>query len=507
MRMLNAVRNACRAVVAAIPSVLYGWLCMVMIVSSIAFAGPPMEPVEPISCLDDPPPLDIDLDDPPSLDSDFSLTIIHETAYQIRLEWDEPLEGEPVPMVLEKRYANGEWFTKATLDAGVQRYREIPTAHQVEDTPDPHCYAYRVVAFPPDRDGEGLVSNLVEFTPTTLNVLIDKPVESTSHRNLKTHHAPEANDGNQLQDSRWHSRSTAQYESRGRDVPEAEWLQVDLGEVHTIDKCRIIWQRKYWGIDYQVQVSLDAEDWQTAYEITGSGARDFIHDFEFEAVDAHYVRFWGTKSTDVGLAQEENPDRAGERSFSIMEFECFEPGQDFEPGAFTSLATGSVTDTSTTRNRAPRAVDGHMTSFWHTNPDHGREWLTVDLDREVQVDQIKLFWHNRPDRYKLQVATKSGDWRTVGDESTLSSFTVNGQEVQQLQEVVFAKPRKARHIRVYTDEDAVPIQLPDVKPKPELLEIGFILQELLVFEKPLEPPDEEPPDKGPRDDSSGGLSR
>ena len=51
--------------------------------------------------------------------------------------------------------------------------------------------------------------------------------------------------------------------------PDAQWIYVDLQATYTISQVRINWQRAY-GKEYEVQISADAETWQTLRKITGN---------------------------------------------------------------------------------------------------------------------------------------------------------------------------------------------------------------------------------------------
>jgi Beta-1,3-glucanase/F5/8 type C domain len=105
----------------------------------------------------------------------------------------------------------------------------------------------------------------------------NKPATSSSNENAG-YPASYAVDGNGA--SRWSSA-----------FADPQWLQVDLGANHSISRAVLTWEVAY-GKAYQLQTSTDGSTWQTAYSTTtGDGGVD---DVSFAAVNARYVRMYGT---------------------------------------------------------------------------------------------------------------------------------------------------------------------------------------------------------------------
>jgi hypothetical protein len=72
---------------------------------------------------------------------------------------------------------------------------------------------------------------------------------------------------------------------------DPQWLRVDLGMVHSVNRVLLNWQAAY-GKAYRVQVSTNGSTWRTVYSTTaGDGGTDHI---TFAAAEARFVRIYGT---------------------------------------------------------------------------------------------------------------------------------------------------------------------------------------------------------------------
>ena len=106
-----------------------------------------------------------------------------------------------------------------------------------------------------------------------------------------------ANDGDTL--SRWSSI----YEND-------QWIYVDLLKPTEISSVKLFWEAAY-GKAYEIQVSDDAQNWNTVYtELNGDGGED---DIDLDKVTTRYVRMFGhLRGTEFG--------------FSLFEFEIYGDG-------------------------------------------------------------------------------------------------------------------------------------------------------------------------------------
>ena len=125
------------------------------------------------------------------------------------------------------------------------------------------------------------------------NLALFKPVVASSNEN-EGHAANAANDGDM--ETRWSSL----YE-------DEQWIYIDLESPEEINLVKLYWEAAF-GAQYEIQISEDAETWETVFSETGGdGGEDVI---SIDAVTTQYVRMYGIKrGTDFG--------------FSLFEFEIY----------------------------------------------------------------------------------------------------------------------------------------------------------------------------------------
>jgi len=92
------------------------------------------------------------------------------------------------------------------------------------------------------------------------------------------------------------------------DQVTPQWLAVDLGTEHAIDRVEIVWEAAF-GQAYAIQVSADGVNYTEAYSTgSGDGATDII---EFQVpINARWIRMYGTQ-------------RGTGWGYSIYEFKVF----------------------------------------------------------------------------------------------------------------------------------------------------------------------------------------
>lgn len=128
------------------------------------------------------------------------------------------------------------------------------------------------------------------------NLAYQKPVTVSSTETQYTNYAPGAVDGDPA--TRWSS----EWEK------DPSWIAVDLEEAFTIDHVILKWEWSY-AAEYEIQVSGDAQDWETVYHTEeGKGNTEEI---TFDSVQARYVRIYCTK-------------RALQWGYSLYEVEVYE---------------------------------------------------------------------------------------------------------------------------------------------------------------------------------------
>jgi hypothetical protein len=146
-----------------------------------------------------------------------------------------------------------------------------------------------------DSDGAiGVTSFIViVYDPVRGNLALFKPAVSSTieGESLKPQFL---NDG--LKDTRWSS-----------SWADDQWIYIDLGRVFTIGRIHLDWEVAF-GLKYDIQVSLDKENWETVYhEENGDGK---IDEFSIKPVKTRYVRMYGIK-------------RGTQWGFSLWEFEVY----------------------------------------------------------------------------------------------------------------------------------------------------------------------------------------
>ena len=87
---------------------------------------------------------------------------------------------------------------------------------------------------------------------------------------------------------------------------DPQWIYVDLGATHTINKVVLNWEAAY-GKAYQIQTSNDATNWTTIYSTTSStGGVQTLN----VSGSGRYVRMYGTQ-------------RATQYGYSLWEFQVY----------------------------------------------------------------------------------------------------------------------------------------------------------------------------------------
>src|SRR5690606_2775052 len=112
------------------------------------------------------------------------------------------------------------------------------------------------------RYGFSLWEFEVYGAPTDVNLALAKPASASSNENASLM-ASMAFDGST--NSRWSS-----------SFADNQWLAVDLGSTHQINRVKLSWQNSY-GREYLLQTSNDGETWTTIFsEANGNGGIDDV---------------------------------------------------------------------------------------------------------------------------------------------------------------------------------------------------------------------------------------
>lgn len=144
--------------------------------------------------------------------------------------------------------ANGNSVTSSAATLAVQALPQQPTTGSGSDTGSPNG-----------------------------DLALKHPVLASDVENAVAFKASNANDGNA--GTRWSSGFT-----------DDQWIRVDLGSVKTVNKVVLSWEDAH-ATDYLIEVSVDDQNWQTAFAKSGSLGK--VETLTFPAKQARYVRMHG----------------------------------------------------------------------------------------------------------------------------------------------------------------------------------------------------------------------
>jgi hypothetical protein len=129
---------------------------------------------------------------------------------------------------------------------------------------------------------------------------------------------------------------------------DPSWIQIDLGAPQSINEVVLYWQNAY-GIQYQIQVSNDQQNWTTAFTQTnGQGGTETL---TFPAVTGRYIRMHGT-------------ERATQYGYSLFEFQVYGANV---PTIVTQPTNLAVNAGSTATFRVTAGGTGPFTYRWMLN--------------------------------------------------------------------------------------------------------------------------------------------
>lgn len=136
------------------------------------------------------------------------------------------------------------------------------------------------------------------------NLARNAPVTVSSVEQWSSNYGSKAVDGVRSDSSKWTGTNT-----------DPSWLMVDLQYVFNVNKVILYWEDYAYGINYEIQTSLDGTNWATQASVTGNSTVgvDNPLTYTFSAVSARYVRMYGTSHN----------SHTGGWGFSLYEFEVY----------------------------------------------------------------------------------------------------------------------------------------------------------------------------------------
>jgi hypothetical protein len=227
----------------------------------------------------------------------------------------------------------------------------------------------------------------------------------------------------------------------GSAYSDPQWITVDLGQPHAINRVRLNWETAY-GRAYQVQVSPDNATWTNLFSTTTADGG--VDDLTVSGT-GRYVRVYGTQ-------------RATQWGYSLWDLNVYGTPTGTGP---TLLSRSRPTTASSVETGSPHvaanAVDGNTATRWgsaYSDP----QWITVDLGSARAVNRVRLNWEAAFARaYQIQFSPDNTNWSnafttTTGD-GGVDDVTASGT---------------ARYVRINCTQRA-------------LTQYGYSLWELEVF--------------------------
>ncbi|MBP5197745.1 MAG: discoidin domain-containing protein [Lachnospiraceae bacterium] len=223
-----------------------------------------------------------------------------------------------------------------------------------------------------------------------------------------------------------------------------QWIRLDLGAVKSVSGVKIVWETAA-GKEYKIQTSENGSVWDDVVVVT-DGTNGATLERTFNAVNARYVRMFGTKRT-TGYG------------YSIFEFEVYGVDSTSGNGAGGGTDTGNnsgseppyspdaviltpqTVSASTEYQSAGNAIDNNYGSRWES--DHGldNQWLSVGFGENKTVSKVEIAWETAAAKnYAVQVSTDGNVWNDV-------ATVTNGSNGET--KVLEFDPVEAKFVRVY----------------------------------------------------------
>ncbi len=245
------------------------------------------------------------------------------------------------------------------------------------------------------------------------NIARGKPVRSSSSE--RNHYAARfAVDGNLS--TRWSS-----------EFSDSQWIYVDLEKVTRIGQIRLIWEAAF-ARSYEIQVSHDAERWNTVWRTSQGTLYDNIIDVRDRKVVGRYVKVYSKRrATDYGV--------------SLFEFEVYP----FE-SPVVSRYKNTYASSGDGMYRSSHAVDNDMGTRWGT-PPVDPQFIVVDLEKRFKVNMITIHWEGAYGKvYTIEYSDDREKW--------IEACTVHHETNEKNINIYFTHPFFARYVRLYGIERA-----------------------------------------------------
>jgi hypothetical protein len=233
------------------------------------------------------------------------------------------------------------------------------------------------------------------------------------------------------------------------------WLKLDLGAAKTVGYVGIAWYKgNARRARFDLQVSNDNVAWTDVLSAAQSGGATTAEEaFDFDDVNARWVRYVGHGNTETGSAQWNSVNEISIFSPAVptstptpLPTSTPTPTATPSPTAtptppptpvFVELTPGaSGTSASTNDGNVPgNAVDNNLTTRWSANGDGA--WLKLDLGAIKTIGYIRAAWwsgNTRTSRFDIEVSTDNTTWQPVLT-GALSNGTTTAEQTFELDDV------------------------------------------------------------------------
>lgn len=198
---------------------------------------------------------------------------------------------------------------------------------------------------------------------------------------------------------------------------DEEWIYVDLEQEYLINKVVLNWEGAY-GKDYNIDVSIDGEEWTTVCELRNqNGGEDEIY---FDSANARYVRMTGiARGTGYGYSLWEMEVYCNQITTEDNETgDIGSEDQNKEEHTSELLSLGKYTISSSNESEGMNsslAVDGNVNSRWASSWTDN-EWVYVDLGDIYTIDKVILNWEGAYGKdYNIDISTDGEEWITISE--------------------------------------------------------------------------------------------
>ncbi|MBP1963182.1 discoidin domain-containing protein [Paenibacillus aceris] len=190
------------------------------------------------------------------------------------------------------------------------------------------------------------------------------------------------NNGQKIHVQAFDGDTSTRWESKAIDD---QWIDVDLGEIRTVNKVKLNWYTGMQAIGYTIQVSNDERTWTTVSTVAnGDGGIDEI---AFAPIQARYVKMQGTQ-------------RSPGKGYSLTEFEVYDASLLKWETTQTDLDAGQAVAMKAVLTAEGGAVDGSVRPVYKsfdntvaevnaegllTAKKAGQTWITASYGGQTAV--------------------------------------------------------------------------------------------------------------------------